>query len=106
METISEFATMTSKGQVTLPKTIRQVLGVDAGSRLSFILRDDEVVISRVGTDEHTDPAIAAFLGLLERDISQGRNVSGPSKALAASLIAALEQTQEPVLDIAGDVAL
>jgi antitoxin PrlF len=106
MGTISEFATMTSKGQVTLPKSIRQVLGVDAGSRLSFTLKGDEVVIARIGIDEHKDPAIAAFLGLLENDIAQGSNVSGPSKALAASLIAALEQTQEPVRNIAGDVAL
>ena len=31
MPTIHEVATITSKGQITLPKPIRQALGVDAG---------------------------------------------------------------------------
>ena len=63
-------------------------------------------MLLRVGTDEHQDPAIAAFLGLLERDIAQGHNISGPSDALAASLIAALEHKRELEQDFSGDVAL
>ncbi len=106
METIREVATITSKGQVTLPKTIRQVLGLDAGSKLTFTLRDSEIVISKGEADEHKDPAIAAFLELLAGDIAQGDNVSGPSDELAASLIAALEHKLGPAQDISGDVAL
>ncbi len=106
METIREVATMTSKGQVTLPKTIRQVLGLDAGSKLTFILRDSEIVISKGETDKHKDPTIAAFLDLLARDIAQGDNVSGLSDELAASLVAALEHKHELAQDISGDVAL
>ena len=106
METICEVATMTSRGQVTLPKTIRQALGLDAGSKLSFTLRDSEVMVSRVGTEEHEDPAIGAFLRLLEQDVAQGCNISGPSEALTASLVAALENTQESTGNISGDVAL
>ncbi|TLZ20237.1 MAG: AbrB/MazE/SpoVT family DNA-binding domain-containing protein, partial [Gammaproteobacteria bacterium] len=30
-------ATLTSKGQVTLPKSVRERLGVEAGDRLEFI---------------------------------------------------------------------
>lgn len=34
-------ATVTSKGQVTLPKQVRVALGVGAGDRLDFVRLDD-----------------------------------------------------------------
>jgi AbrB family looped-hinge helix DNA binding protein len=34
-------ATLTSKGQLTLPKPVRDVLSLQAGDRLDFIIRDD-----------------------------------------------------------------
>jgi len=39
--TISENATLTSKGQVTIPKRIRDKLGLEAGTEVEFILDDD-----------------------------------------------------------------
>lgn len=38
-------ATMTSKGQVTVPKVLRERLGLDVGVRLEFVARDGEVVL-------------------------------------------------------------
>ena len=35
-------ATMTSKGQVTIPLAIREALGIDAGTQLSFHLSEGE----------------------------------------------------------------
>ena len=35
---ITEDATITSKGQVTIPKRIRDRLGLDAGTEIEFIL--------------------------------------------------------------------
>jgi AbrB family looped-hinge helix DNA binding protein len=35
-------ATVTSKGQVTLPVEARRRLGIRAGSRLEFIVKDDQ----------------------------------------------------------------
>ncbi len=46
------FATLTSKGQVTLPKEIRDRLGLDAGSLLDFqILADNTVTVRPVKPD-------------------------------------------------------
>jgi AbrB family looped-hinge helix DNA binding protein len=37
-------ATMTSKGQITIPKEVRETLGLQAGHRMSFEVREDGVV--------------------------------------------------------------
>lgn len=41
------FATLTSKGQITLPKEIRDRLGLDAGSVLDFRLLEDNTITAR-----------------------------------------------------------
>ncbi len=41
------FATLTSKGQVTLPKEIRDRLGLDAGSMLDFQVLEDNTITAR-----------------------------------------------------------
>ena len=86
MPAIHEIATLTSKGQITLPKPIRQALGVDVGGKLAFDLRGSEDVVTRVDA-EHEDPAIAAFLTLLARDIEAGRNVRGLPEDLARTML-------------------
>ncbi|HKB10353.1 MAG TPA: AbrB/MazE/SpoVT family DNA-binding domain-containing protein [Vicinamibacterales bacterium] len=40
-------ATLTSKGQVTIPREVREHLGVDTGDRLSFVVQDDGSVVVR-----------------------------------------------------------
>ncbi|WP_028575002.1 type II toxin-antitoxin system PrlF family antitoxin [Desulfonatronovibrio hydrogenovorans] len=104
MMTIRGMATMTSKGQVTLPKAIRQALNLDAGSRLAFILLGNEIVITR--ENEHNDPAVASFLNLLEQDIAHGRHVSTLPDDLVKSLVTALEHNQGHDQEISGDVDL
>lgn len=86
MPNIHEIATLTSKGQITLPKAIRQALGVATGGKVAFDLRDGEVRVSRVEA-AHEDPAIGAFLGLLAKDIQAGRNIRNLPKSLARSLL-------------------
>ena len=56
---------------------------------------------------EHHDPALAAFLGLIEKDITAGRNVHD----LPAGVVAAMRRAiKEPGVDLdeelEGDVAL
>lgn len=40
-------AKLTSKGQVTVPKAIRDRLGLDAGSTLDFQILDDNTITAR-----------------------------------------------------------
>lgn len=42
--------TLTSKGQVTIPKPVREFLGVKPGDRLDFVIGDDGRVLVRAGT--------------------------------------------------------
>jgi AbrB family looped-hinge helix DNA binding protein len=45
-------ATLTSKGQLVIPKDIREYLHLQPGDRLDFIIRDDgDVVLRPVVTD-------------------------------------------------------
>ena len=103
---IHEVATMTAKGQITLPRTIRQVLGVDVGAKVAFELHEDgQIVVSRADT-EHEDPAIGAFLDLLAVDIRAGRHVRAIPDDLAQDMLEHAQREAGPDEDIDGDVAL
>lgn len=106
MSTVHEVATLTSKGQLTLPKPIRQALGVDAGGKVAFDFADGRVVITRVSDEGHQDPAIASFLALLEKDIQSGQRIGTLPEQLAQSLLARLGKPTDLTEDIDGDVAL
>jgi AbrB family looped-hinge helix DNA binding protein len=38
-------ATVTTKGQITIPKDVREHLGVETGDRISFVVRPDGTVL-------------------------------------------------------------
>jgi antitoxin PrlF len=40
-------AQMTSKGQVTVPKAVRDALGLEAGDRVSFRVSEGKAILSR-----------------------------------------------------------
>jgi antitoxin PrlF len=105
MSDIHEVATLTSKGQITLPKPIRQALGVSTGGKVAFDLRHGEVVVTRADA-EHEDPAIGAFLGLLEADIRTGRHLQSVPEDLARAMLANIGRAANLEEDIEGDVAL
>jgi AbrB family looped-hinge helix DNA binding protein len=43
-------ATISSKGQLTLPKAIRDLLRLGAGDRVDFVVKDDGTVVLRLAT--------------------------------------------------------
>lgn len=55
-------ATLTSKGQVTIPKPVRDALQLHAGDRINFVVRDDGVVEIRPATVD-----LKRLKGLLRR---------------------------------------
>lgn len=105
MPAIHEVAKLSSKGQVTLPKAIRQILALDTGSKIAFELRDGDVVVSRVNS-EHEDPAIGAFLDLLASDIRSGGSIQALPAELAQAMLGALDHRVDLDEDIDGAVSL
>ena len=55
-------ATLTSKGQVTIPKVVRDLLGLEAGDQLDFVLEGGARVVLRPGNRDARD-----LKGLLKR---------------------------------------
>jgi len=104
---IEEVCTITAKGQTTVPKAIRQALGVGYGSRIAFRVEDGTVSVHAV-TEPEEDPALVPFLALLERDIAARPEKLIPlPSALAACMTAATEGvTVNPEAPIEGAVEL
>ncbi len=59
---MSSEATLTSKGQTTIPKEIRDSLSMKAGDRMTFTLMPDATVVMRVKSK-----SIAALAGMLNK---------------------------------------
>ncbi|MDE0374045.1 MAG: type II toxin-antitoxin system PrlF family antitoxin [Rhodospirillales bacterium] len=106
MSIIYEAATVTAKGQITLPKSIRQVLRIDVGEKVAFELHENgQVVVSRADAEDE-DPAIGAFLALLADDIWAGRSVQAIPADLAQDMLEHAERDSGQAGEIEGDVDL
>ncbi|MGT2440643.1 type II toxin-antitoxin system PrlF family antitoxin [Bradyrhizobium betae] len=102
-----EFSTVSSKGQTTVPKLVRQALGLNEGDQIAFRVDETGVTLRRA-EETRNDPAIASFLSFLSKDIQ-----AHPEKlqALPLSLAAHIARLTKDVevdtdADIDGDVAL
>jgi antitoxin PrlF len=69
VEEFEEVSTLTDKGQTTVPKSVRQALGLSAGDKITFHVGEAGVSLRRA--DEAGDPAIGSFLAFLARDIER-----------------------------------
>lgn len=77
MTSTTREATITSKGQVTIPKEIRERLALERGEKVSFELTEDgRVVLRKTGDplDELRD--LREEIGFSERDIASMRRES------------------------------
>jgi antitoxin PrlF len=80
---IEEISTITAKGQTTVPKAVRQALGIDYGGRIAFRIDESGVTVHRADTED-SDPAVASFLAFLAEDVRRRPEaLAGLSPALA-----------------------
>jgi AbrB family looped-hinge helix DNA binding protein len=75
------FATLTSKGQLTLPKEIRDRLKLDAGAILDFQVQADNTITAR-----HVQPDARRIRGLLKSPLAVPLTVEQMDEAVAKHL--------------------
>jgi antitoxin PrlF len=107
MPAIEEVCPITAEGQTTVPKAIRQALGLRNGDRIAFRVENGAVSVHAV-VAPGADPALAPFRALLERDIAARPAASiALTPDLAARVAAATEGVAaDPEAPVEGDVAL
>ncbi len=76
-------ATLTSKGQTTIPKEIREKLGLKAGAKLHFNLMPDGTISVRAKTGTLDDLA-----GILHRPGMRAATVEEMNDAVARAVVA------------------
>jgi antitoxin PrlF len=104
---LEEISTITAKGQTTVPKAVRQALGVDYGGKIAFRV-DGRGVSVRRAEDDDSDPVVDSFLEFLARDMSKNPGAVQPLSPDLATRIAAASAGFEVDLEaeIEGDVEL
>ena len=70
-------STITSKGQITIPKEIREHLHIQTGDKIDFILDESGKVIFRPATLD-----IAELKGVLQRENVKSVSVQEMNKAI------------------------
>ena len=76
-------ATLTTKGQVTIPKEVREHLGIDTGDRLSFVVQEDGTVIVKAIT-RHVRELGGILQRQGQRSVSIGQMDEGIAKRMHA----------------------
>jgi len=107
MSAIEAVCTITAKGQTTVPKAVRQALGVSYGGRIAFRVEDGAVSV-HAASEPEADPALGPFLALIEQDIAARPEALAPvSEDLAARIGAATQGVDaDPDAPIEGNVDL
>lgn len=109
MALLLEYSTLTDRYQTTIPASIRKILNLRKGDRITFAPTEDgRVVIEPVRSqNSDEDPALTGFLKLLEEDIRDN-----PTRIAAfgaarltriETLVGDLDVDLETALDLADD---
>jgi antitoxin PrlF len=101
-------ATVTEKGQMTVPKPVRDILRIRPGDRVRFRIDGDQVSLHRVTDQDEEDPAMTAFLTFLAADMTRHPETIAPLTPDLAGRIADLVDgiAFDPDADIDGAVAI
>ena len=69
--TLEAESTLTDRYQTTVPETVRRALRLGKRDKIHYTIRPGgEVVLTRATAGDGEDPALAAFLGFLARDMA------------------------------------
>jgi AbrB family looped-hinge helix DNA binding protein len=71
-------ATLTTKGQITIPKEVREHLGVETGDRLSFVVQEDGSVVVKPITRH-----VRELGGMLHRPARRAVSISEMDEGIA-----------------------
>jgi antitoxin PrlF len=92
-------AKITAKGQVTLPKPVRDALGVEEGDSIVYRLAEDGSVSVARAADSEEEAAVQAFLRFLSDDIKRHPEHVQPLSEAEIARWAALVEGVEVDLD-------
>lgn len=110
MPIVEAVCTITAKGQTTVPKAVRQALGVGYGGRIAFRVEDETVTVHALPAEDSADPALAPFLALVEADMAtRPTDAVRPLPETLVSRLEALagaEAEADPDAPIEGEVSL
>lgn len=95
---------ITSKGQMTLPKTVRAALGASTGDIVRFVAEDGKIVIELASEDSVEDPAVEAYLDILEGSIQTATDFPADLMNTIRALTAGIEVDLEAPIE--GDVVI
>jgi antitoxin PrlF len=71
-------ATLTSKGQITIPKAVRQSLNLQTGDRVAFVMQGDNEAVLKPVTR-----SVDEVFGMLHRKGMKSRSVEDMNAAIA-----------------------
>ena len=61
-------ATVTSKGQITIPKTIREAMSISFKDKIDFIIDGDRLVLKRIKTLKDLRGSIPSISGNIDNE--------------------------------------
>ena len=104
---LERVGTITEKGQITVPKPVRDELGVSYGGKVVFRV-DEKGVSVHAASNEEEDPVLAGFLSFLTEDMrDRPQAISVFPKTLAKRIADLTRSAQaDPNEEIEGPVAL
>jgi antitoxin PrlF len=103
---VRERSKITAKGQTTVPKAVRQALGVSCGDEIDYVVNEDGRVSLHAAKE--TDPVIDAFLTFLAQDMARNPERIAAFPADLAERMASLTagMTVDLAEEVDGDVTL
>jgi antitoxin PrlF len=105
---LKKISTITEKGQVTIPKSVREALGLGYGGRVAFYVDENRHVSLEREIEEEDDPVINSFLMFLSKDMEHNPDhIKEFPPALRERMEALTQGMQiDPDEPITGDVAI